>query len=223
MIVTDDQEVRCPSMVHAHDNGAHGNSNGRYGGIQMNILAISGSPRPARNTAGLMKLIVESAKAHVSNVDAMWCNLNDMTYSGCQSCLACKEPTARSCVRKDALAFVLDVMVASQAWVIGTPVYMGHVSGQLKLLLDRMYGFIGPNWENRLPAGKRVVVAITQGAGEECHRDLAEELAELLGRRGLETRVIRACNMRVDVPVPEFSQAVKEEAAALGKWLAGAL
>ena len=47
----------------------------------MNILAISGSPRPARNTASLMKLVIEAAKTHVSDVDAMWCNLNDMTYS----------------------------------------------------------------------------------------------------------------------------------------------
>jgi multimeric flavodoxin WrbA len=189
----------------------------------MNILAISGSPRPARNTASLMKLVIEAAKTHVSDVDAMWCNLNDMTYSGCQSCLACKEPTAKSCVRKDALAFVLDVMLASQAWVIGTPLYMGNVSGQLKLLLDRMYGFMGPNRENRLPSGKKVVVAITQGADEECHKELPDQIAALLERRGLEARIIRACNMPVAAPVPEFSQSIKEEAAALGRWLASAL
>jgi len=185
----------------------------------MNILAISGSPRPARNTASLMKLVIESAKTHASDVNAMWCNLNDMSYSGCQSCLACKEPNVKSCVRKDSLAFVLDVMLASQAWVIGTPVYMGHVSGQLKLLLDRMYGFTGPDRENRLPAGKKVVVAITQGAGEEHHTELAEQLTAWLNRRGLEARVIRACNMPVGAPLPEFSQPVKDEASALGKWL----
>lgn len=185
----------------------------------MNILAISGSPRPARNTASLMKLVIECAKTYASEVNTMWCNLNDMTYSGCQSCLACKDPAAKSCVRKDSLAFVLDVMLASQAWVIGTPVYMGHVSGQLKLLLDRMYGFTGPNGEKRLPAGKKVVVAITQEADEECHTDLGEQIASWLSRWGLETRIIRACSTPVAAPAPEFSQAVKEQADVLGKWL----
>lgn len=190
-----------------------------YGGIHMKVLAINGSPRPNRNTASLMKLVIESAKEETSDVNAMWCNLNDMTYSGCQSCLACKEPGAKSCVRKDSLAFVLDVMLASQAWVIGTPVYMGHVSGQLKLLLDRMYGFMGPKGENRIPAGKKVVLAITQGAGEEYYRDLEAQARTFLTRRGLETRVIHASNMRVAAPAPEFGQALKEQAIALGKWL----
>ncbi len=185
----------------------------------MKILAINGSPRPNRNTASLMKLVIEAAKKESSDVNVMWCNLNDMTYSGCQSCLACKEPTENSCVRKDSLAFVLDVMQASEAWVIGTPVYMGHVSGQLKQLFDRMYGFMGPNRENRIPPGKKVVVALTQGAGEGYHKDLNKRVKTFLSKRNLETRVIRGCNMPAAAPVPKFSQPLEQEALVLGKWL----
>lgn len=166
-----------------------------------------------------MKLVIEAAKKESSDADIMWCNLNDMTFSGCQSCLACKAPNVKSCVRKDALAFVLDIMLASQAWIIGTPVYMGHVSGQLKLLLDRMYGFIGPNKENRIPPGKKVVLAVTQEASEEYHRDLAEQAKNFFSRRGLETEVIRGCGMQPVAPVPEFGQTLAEEARKLGKWL----
>lgn len=185
----------------------------------MKILAINGSPRPNGNTASLMKLVIEAAKKQGSDVNVMWCNLNDMTYSGCQSCLACKAPNEKSCVRKDSLAFVLDVMQASEAWVIGTPVYMGSVSGQLKQLFDRMYGFIGPNRKNRIPIGKKVVVAMTQGAGEQYHQDLGNRIKTFLSRRNLETRVVRGCNMPATAPVPKFSQALKQEALTLGKWL----
>ena len=194
-------------------------STGPWRYYKLKILAINGSPRPNRNTASLMKLVIEAAKRESSDVDVMWCNLNDRTYAGCQSCLACKTSDVKGCVRKDALAFVLDVMLASQAWIIGTPVYMGHVSGQLKLLLDRMYGFTGPNRENRIPAGKKVVLAVTQGAGAEYHKDLADQTKTFLSRRGLETEIIRGCGMRAADPVPEFGKELNEEALRLGKWL----
>lgn len=166
-----------------------------------------------------MKLVIEAAKKEDPGVEVMWCNLNDMTYNGCQSCLACKSPNAQSCIQKDALAFVLDLMVRTQAWIIGTPVYMGHVSGQLKLLMDRMYGFMGPDRENRIPPGKKVVVAITQGASEQYHGELADYLRRFFSRRGLEAEVIRACGMKAAAPSPEFAQEVREEAYNIGKWL----
>jgi len=148
----------------------------------MKILAINGSPRPNRNTASLMKLVIEAAKKENPDVEVMWCNLNDMTYNGCHSCLACKASGMESCIQKDALAFVLDLMVKFPVWIIGTPVYMGHVSGQLKLMMDRMYGFMGPNRENRLPPGKKVLVVVTQGAGEDRHGELAEYLERFFSR-----------------------------------------
>lgn len=185
----------------------------------MKILAVNSSPRPNKNTASLMRMIVESAKKEGSSVNAMWCNLNDMAYSGCQSCLACKQPEVKSCVRKDSLAFVLDVMLASQSWVIGTPVYMGQASGQLKLVLDRMYGFIGPNGENRIPPGKKVVIVITQKHGKEHHKDFEMQLKEFLSNRGVETKVIRACDMPVKASTPEFCEEIKKKAASLGRWL----
>jgi len=185
----------------------------------LKILAINGSPRVNRNTASLMKLVIDEAKTYSSEVDVMWCNLNDMTYAGCQSCLTCKTSDVKGCVRKDALSFVLDVMLASQAWIIGTPIYMGQASGQLKLLLDRMYGFTGPNKEKRIPPGKKAIVAITQGASEGSHDEVPTQMKNFFIRRGLDTEVIRACNMPAAAPSPHFGSEIYEEARRLGKWL----
>lgn len=183
------------------------------------ILAINGSPRPHRNTASLMKLIVAETKKQKPDADVTWCNLNDMTYNGCQACLLCKTTNVTSCVQKDSLAFVLDLMMTSRAWIIGTPVYMGSVSGQFKLLMDRMYGFTGPNRENRIPSGKKVLVAITQAAGEESHRDLAAYLERFFSRRGLDVKVIRSYGMKVTDTAPNFSPNVQEQAPELVRWL----
>ena len=185
----------------------------------MKILAINGSPRVNRNTASLMKLVIDEAKTCNSDLNVMWCNLNDMTYAGCQSCLTCKTSDVKGCVRKDALSFVLDVMLASQAWIIGTPIYMGQASGQFKLLLDRMYGFTGPNKEKRIPPGKKAIVAITQAASEESHVEVPKQMKAFFTRRGLDTEVIRACNMPTAAPSPQFGPEICEEARRLGKWL----
>jgi len=185
----------------------------------MKILAINGSPRVNGNTASLMKLVIDEAKTCSSEVNVMWCNLNDMTYAGCQSCLTCKTSDVKGCVRKDALSFVLDVMLASQAWIIGTPIYMGQASGQLKLLLDRMYGFTGPNKEKRIPAGKKAIVAITQEASEGSHDEVPTQMKNFFIRRGLDTEVIRACDMSAAAPSAHFGPEIYEEARRLGKWL----
>jgi multimeric flavodoxin WrbA len=185
----------------------------------MKILAINGSPRVNGNTASLMKLVIDEAKTCSSEVNVMWCNLNDMTYAGCQSCLTCKTSDVKGCVRKDALSFVLDVMLASQAWIIGTPIYMGQASGQLKLLLDRMYGFTGPNKQKRIPPGKKAIVAITQEASEGSHDEVPTQMKNFFIRRGLDTEVIRACDMSAAAPSAHFGPEIYEEARRLGKWL----
>ncbi len=185
----------------------------------MKILAINGSPRVNGNTASLMKLVIDEAKTCSSEVNVMWCNLNDMTYAGCQSCLTCKTSDVKGCVRKDALSFVLDVMLASQAWIIGTPIYMGQASGQLKLLLDRMYGFTGPNKQKRIPPGKKAIVAITQEASEGSHDEVPTQMKNFFIRRGLDAEVIRACDMSAAAPSAHFGPEIYEEARRLGKWL----
>jgi NAD(P)H-dependent FMN reductase len=110
-------------------------------------------------------------------------------------------------------------MLASQAWIIGTPIYMGQASGQLKLLLDRMYGFTGPNKEKRIPPGKKAIVAVTQAASEESHVEVPKQMKAFFTRRGLDTEVIRACNMPTAAPSPQFGPEICEEARRLGKWL----
>lgn len=50
--------------------------------------------------------------------------------------------------------------------VVGSPIYMADISAQTKLMIDRMYAFFDANFRSRLPAGKRVVLIVTQQADD---------------------------------------------------------
>lgn len=122
--------------------------------------------------------------------------LNELDFKGSQSCLRCKAEEAADCVLRDELTPVLSLMLESDAWVVGTPVYMGQSSGQLKLLMDRMYGFSGPGWSQLIPPGKKAVIVITQGAPVERHADFEDFVTRQFARRGAEVQIIKAGNRR---------------------------
>jgi multimeric flavodoxin WrbA len=147
-------------------------------------MVLNGSPRPDGNTAALLDLVAEGARAAGATV-APAVQINSLKSQGCQGCRKCKAADAAGCVLNDALTPVLAEMQEADAWVIGTPIYMGNVSGQTKLLTDRLYGFTGQDGMMRLPAGKRAVIVITQGVRDEgSYRPVADLLAQTLKRRG---------------------------------------
>lgn len=185
----------------------------------MKILAINGSPRSQGNTARLMSLVVNSAEEHGIDLNVHDFVLNELDFKGCQSCLQCKTEEAAGCVLEDELTPVLELMLESDAWVIGTPVYMAQGTGQLKLLMDRMYGFSGPRRSQRIPADKKAVIVITQGAPVEHHKDFEEFMTRLFTRRGVKVQTIRAGNRGSSGDVQGFSPEIQDEARNLGKWL----
>lgn len=186
----------------------------------MKLLVLNGSPRADGNTARLLELVVQSAKESLPELEVYRYNLNELDFKGCQACMVCKRENVEKCVQQDDLSPVLDLMLQSDAWAIGTPIYMGHVSGQLKLCLDRMYGFMGPNRTNRLPSGKRAVVVVTQGVSDENqYKHVAEQLTNLLARRGFSSVITVIAGGRSSSGFSEFRPETIESAAAAGRSL----
>lgn len=125
----------------------------------MKLLAFVASPRKEGNTTVLVREIAGAAReqgAHTSII-----HLNDLTMRGCQACLACKK-TGR-CVLDDDMAYLYDEIIAADALVLASPVYMGGMTGQLKLFIDRLYPFITLNLTSNLPKGKKAALVFTQG------------------------------------------------------------
>ncbi|MHB0939910.1 MAG: flavodoxin family protein [Armatimonadota bacterium] len=123
------------------------------------IIGIVGSPRNEGNTAVLVQQMLKGAAEAGAATQIVY--LNNLTYRGCQACYKCHE--VGCCAQLDDLVPVLYDVAAADALVLGSPNYMGQMSGQMKLMLDRFCSFMNPDFTSRLAAGKKLALVFTQG------------------------------------------------------------
>lgn len=104
----------------------------------MKTMIINASPRKNWSTAELLKSAqkgAESAGAQTEYVD-----LYDLNFTGCRSCLACKRKGVErcKCFWKDDLSPLIDRILASDALIIGSPIYMGEPTAHFRALFERL-------------------------------------------------------------------------------------
>lgn len=129
----------------------------------MKILGLEGGPRKDGNTEKLVHAILDGAAEH--GAEKSFFKLADMDISGCKSCYTCK--TKGRCVIEDDMQALYDEIQASDAIVLGSPVYMWQVTAQTKLFMDRLIAFIAPDFSTRLNGPKKLILAYTQGNPDE--------------------------------------------------------
>ena len=184
----------------------------------MKIIVLLGSPRKKSDSSSLAAAVAApfGNKGH----EIITHRLNDLRIRGCQACRTCKT-TRESCILKDDLARVLEDIVHGDVIIMATPVYWGEVSAQMKLLIDRLYSFLTPNFMNapikhRLPAGKQLVFIQTQGAVEqELYGDIFPRYNTFFEKIGFfeKSYLIRCCGLNEQTPLETFPELMKEAAA----------
>ena len=89
----------------------------------MKVIALNGSPRKNWNTWTLLNETLKGAQAKGSEVELI--NLYDLDYQGCTSCFACKRKgiILEQCIIQDGLYPVLAKIHASEAIILGSPIY----------------------------------------------------------------------------------------------------
>ena len=105
----------------------------------MKVLAFNGSPRKDWNTATLLTKALDGAAAR--GAETRLVHLYDLGYQGCRSCFACKTkdgPSYGRCAVKDGLTPILAEIREADALVLGSPIYYGVVSGEMKSFLERL-------------------------------------------------------------------------------------
>ena len=104
------------------------------------IIIIDGGPRNNMNTAKLLQKFAEGAKSVGSDMEVKTIRLYDLDYKGCMSCMACKLKGKASniCRFKDALTPVLEDIAHADGFVLGSPIYFGEVTGQMRAFLERL-------------------------------------------------------------------------------------
>ncbi len=105
----------------------------------MKVMAFNGSPRKKWNTAMLLEKALKGAASQGAETELF--HLYDLDFKGCISCFACKTRGGKSygrCAVKDDLKPVFRKIEKADAIILGSPIYFGSVSGEMKSFMERL-------------------------------------------------------------------------------------
>lgn len=100
----------------------------------MKVMAINGSHRKGKNTAEMLKIVLEEAARAGAQTELL--EITDLLIKPCVSCNKCLRRNACS-INDDDMAGVAEKMLAADAIVLGSPVYFSNVTGLMKIFIDR--------------------------------------------------------------------------------------
>jgi multimeric flavodoxin WrbA len=129
----------------------------------MKVVGFTASPRPKSNTAWVVDTILEGAREQGAETQSWQSSALDL--QPCSGCFACKKRD-RGCVLQDDMPRLHVELAGAEALVLGTPVYMGQMSAQAKIFVDRLYALFSPRFSpyfKKRNAGKMLVLAFMQG------------------------------------------------------------
>jgi multimeric flavodoxin WrbA len=106
----------------------------------MKAIAFNGSARKDGNTAILIRTVF--AELEKEGIETELVQLAGTHIHGCIACGQCMKLKNRRCaVETDAVNEYIKKMDAAQAIIMGSPVYFGNVTTEIKALIDRS-GFV---------------------------------------------------------------------------------
>src|SRR5664280_651829 len=137
----------------------------------MKVIAINGSSRKKWNTATMLEKALEGAASE--GVETELIHLYDLDFKGCISCFACKLKDGKSygkCAMKDELTHVLDKLKDADAVILGSPIYLGNSTGEMRSFMERYvfpYLVYSANPQSLYPKNIPIGYIYTMGVKEE--------------------------------------------------------
>jgi len=105
----------------------------------LKVIAINGSPRKGWNTAVLLQNALDGATQ--AGAETKLIHLYELNFKGCISCFSCKLTDGKSygtCALADDLSPVLKKIKEADALILGSPIYFGNVTGEMRSFLERL-------------------------------------------------------------------------------------
>ena len=143
------------------------------------VIAINGSPRKTWNTAKLLENALEGAASTGAETEMV--HLYDLEYQGCTSCFSCKLIGGKSygkCALMDGLTPVLEKIRSADALILGSPIYVGTATGEMRSFLERLvypYLVYDPPRSSLFPKKMPTGFIYTAGADENRVREMSYE------------------------------------------------
>jgi multimeric flavodoxin WrbA len=181
------------------------------------VLVLLGSPRKKGNSAILAERIAKGAKSVGADVETLF--IHGMKIAPCNSCYACQKPKSLGCSIDDDMQIVYKKLLASDAWIIASPVYWFTMSAQTKLWMDRTFALI-PRAEEAF-MGKRIAIAMSYGDSDPLKSGCVNALRSFQDAYGY----VQACivgmvyGSAMDAGEIKNNNSLMKEAEKLGKQL----
>ena len=135
----------------------------------MRVVAFNGSARPKGNTYTMLNTVLKELESN--GIDTELINLAGKPLSGCIACYKCVErKDGRCAVDNDALNDYLRKMIDADGILLGSPVYFGDLTAQIKGLIERTGMVARANGDLlKRKAGASVVAVRRAGAMHAFH------------------------------------------------------
>ena len=150
----------------------------------MKIIGFSGSPHKNGNTAWSAEKILSGAEQ--AGAETVLFSSSGLDIKPCRGCFSCKNGD-NGCVIADDMQKVYAELQDADAIVFASPVYMGQMSGQAKVFMDRLFPTNSPRFSPHYKEhGKRkkLLLLFTQGNPDktkfQTYLDYTKNLFEIL-------------------------------------------
>jgi multimeric flavodoxin WrbA len=133
------------------------------GGIKLvKVLGIIGSPRKDSDTDFLVKKALKASNNVGSDVEFL--NIGSMNIEPCIACDICKE--TGECAIYDDMSLITKKLLEANGIIIGSPVYFGNVSSQIKIFMDRTRP-LRMDFKLKDKIGGAIAVGASRNGGQE--------------------------------------------------------
>lgn len=129
----------------------------------MKVLGICGSPHLNGNTAYALRHALDVVAGE--GIETAYISLAGQEIVPCDGCFACR---SGACVHLDDMVPIWEAMRECDGLILASPVYMGLVTGQMKVMMDRTVVFrTGGRFELSGKVGAGIACGGFRNGGQE--------------------------------------------------------
>lgn len=131
--------------------------------MSKKILILNGSPRRNGNTSQLVASFQKGAQSAGHQVTEVF--LDSMKLHGCKGCFGGGKDSNHPCVQRDDMEKIYPFYRDADIVVFASPLYYWNISGQLKMVIDRLFAIAECHEDYENPKKDSVLLMAAEGNG----------------------------------------------------------
>ncbi|MBN2428327.1 MAG: flavodoxin family protein [Deltaproteobacteria bacterium] len=194
--------------------------------MEKKLMFICGSPREAGNTLTVVNWVASAAKEAGASVEIIRADQIGFKERGCIACMGCQKSEHYRCVIKDEASSIVARFPEQDAIIFASPVYFMGLSGQIKILIDRMYSLFkitqdGKQINHPMQNTSFSLIVTSAGAAEHGLNLVTEHVKAIAGFFGKDLKTLAIPHAPIKPGTIVSNSKILESALKFGKELVG--